>query len=330
MARHENRAVPSLWSRVATDRRLFYLVPVVALFIPLIANPYIQFVVNLMLVYVLVAIGFNIVIGNLGQLAFANTAFFGIGAYATGILMVYAGLPFWVALIPGGIAGALAGFLASVTALRGIRLYYLAIITLAFGELMRWIYIHADTVTRGTDGLPIPLATVFGFALDSEIKKFYVFLIIVVLVVKGTANLLRSRVGRAIMAIKDNELATASLGIPTAQYIVLAFIWSGFVVGIAGGMFAVLIGRVVPESFGLIELIVHFAMVMVGGLGSLAGSVLGAITLTALPEYFRSFPGLEEMFFGVLLVLVLLFRPKGLASFLAQYMPIFRERFYRE
>lgn len=327
---HDAKAALSLWARLARDRRLFYLAPVLALFVPLVANPYIQFVVNLMLVYVLVTVGFNIVIGNLGQLAFANTALFGIGAYATGIGMVYAGLPFWLALLPGCIAGALAGFLASVTALRGIRLYYLAIITLAFGELMRWIYIHADTVTKGTDGLPIPMATVFGFPLDSEVKKFYVFLIIVVLVVKGTSNLLRSRVGRAIVAIKDNELATASLGIPTARYIVLAFVWSGAVVGIAGGMFAVLIGRVVPESFGLIELILHFAMVMVGGLGSLAGSVLGAVTLTALPEYFRSFPGLEEMFFGVLLVLILLFRPRGLASFLAQYLPIFRERLYRE
>lgn len=312
------------------DRRLFYLVPVLALLVPLFTNPYTQFVVNLMLVYVLVAVGFNIVIGNLGQLAFANTAFFGIGAYATAIAMVYGGWPFAIALISGGVAGALAGLLASATALRGIRLYYLAIITLAFGELMRWIYIHAETITRGTDGLPVPAASMLGLALDSEISKFYVFLAIVTLVVKGTSNLLRSRIGRAIVAIKDNEFATASLGIPTARYIVLAFIWSGFVVGIAGGMLAVLIGRVHPESFGLIELILHFAMVMVGGLGSLAGSVIGAITLTALPEYFRTFPGLEEMFFGVLLVLVLLFRPKGLVSFLARRMPIFRERLYRE
>jgi branched-chain amino acid transport system permease protein len=277
----------SLPVRLAADTRLFYLLPVLALFVPLFTNPYTQFVVNLMLIYVLVAVGFNIVIGNLGQLAFANTAFFGIGAYATGLLMADAGLPFWAALIPGGAMGALAGFLASVTALRGIRIYYLAIVTLAFGELMRWVYIHAEGITRGTDGLPVPMPTVFGMSLDTEVKKFYVFLAI-------------------------------------------AFVWSGFVVGIAGGMFAILIGRVVPDSFGLIELIFHFAMVMVGGFGSLSGSVLGAIVLTAVPEYFRSFPGLEEMFFGVLLVLVLMFLPKGLASFFARYLPMFRQRFYRK
>jgi branched-chain amino acid transport system permease protein len=320
----------SLVDRLAADPRAFYFVPILALFIPLFTNPYTQFVINLMLVYVLVAVGFNIVIGNLGQLAFTSTTFFGIGAYATGILMARVGLPFWIALVAGAAVAGFAGFLASITALRGIRLYYLAIITLAFGELMRWVYIHAETITQGTDGLPIPAVTSFGFPLDSEIKRFYLFLAIVALVVKGTSNLLRSRIGRAVVAIKDNESATASLGIPTAHYIVLAFVWSGFVVGVAGGMFALLIGRVVPESFGLTELIFDFAMVMVGGFGSLAGSVLGAITLTALPEILRSFPGLEEMLFGMLLVLVLLVRPKGLASLLAAYLPIFRPRFYRE
>jgi len=312
------------------DRRLLWIFPAAACFIPLAANPYTQFVVNLMLVYVLVTVGFNIVIGNLGQLAFANTAFFGIGAYATGIALVYWKLPYVVALAFGGIAGAAAGFLASVTALRGIRLYYLAIITLAFGELMRWVYLHWTSVTRGSDGLQIPPVDVFGIALDSETRKFYFLLVVVTLVVVATSNLLRSRVGRAFMAIKDNELATASLGIATARYIVFAFAWSGFVVGIGGGLFAALLGRLLPESFGLIELIVQFAMVVAGGTASLAGSVLGAVALTALPEYFRTFPGLAEMFFGVLLILMLLFQPRGVVAWLARHLPLFRERYYRE
>jgi branched-chain amino acid transport system permease protein len=320
----------SLALRLAAGPTAFYLVPILALFVPLFTNPYTQFIVNLMLVYVLVTVGFNIVIGNLGQLAFTSTTCFGIGAYAVGILMAQVNLPFWIGLIGAGAIGGIAGFLASVTALRGIRSYYLAIITLAFGELMRWVYIHADTITHGTDGLPLPEVTLFALPINSEMKRYYLFLAIVVIVVKGTSNLLRSRIGRALAAIKDNELATASLGISTAHYIVLAFVWSGAVMGIAGGMFAVLIGRVVPQSFDLTELIFHFAMVMVGGFGSLAGSVLGAMTLTAVPEFFRSLPGLEEMLFGVLLVVILLFRPKGLASLLGGFLPIFRERFYRE
>lgn len=323
----DNSTPHSSWAR---RRRVFYLAPLVAATIPLFANEYLQFMASMILVYVLVTVGFNLVIGNLGQLAFANTAFFGIGAYTTAIMMTHLALPYGVALVAAALAGAAGGLLASITALRGIRLYYLAIITLAFGELMRWVYIHAEPVTMGTDGLLMPKPYLFSIPLHSESVKFYVFLGIVVLVVKATSNLLRSRVGRAIISIRDNELATASLGISPAHYIVLAFVWSGTIVGIAGAMFAALTERVFPESFGLTEVIVHFAMVLVGGTGSLIGSVIGGVTLTALPEYFRRFPGMEELFFGAVIVAVLLFLPKGLASLLARLSPIFQERFYRD
>ncbi len=311
-------------------RRIYYLVPVGALGIPFVANEYLLWVVNAILVYIPVTVGFNIIIGNLGQLAFVSTAFFGIGAYTTAILMVYAGVPYVLAIVASAIAGGIAGFLASVTALRGIRLYYLAIITLAFGELMRWVYLHGDKVTKGSDGLMIPQPSFFGIPFDSEVPKFYVFLLLSVLVVKATSNLMRSRIGRAIVAIRDNEASTASLGIHTARYIVLAFVWSGAVVGIAGAMYAALIERVFPESFGLTEVIVHFGMVLVGGTGSIVGSVLGAITLTALPEYFRQFPGMDELLFGIIIVLVLLFLPKGLVSLLCRISPAFNERYYRD
>ena len=311
-------------------QKIYYLVPVLALVIPFVANEYLLWVVNAMLVYVLVTTGFNIIIGNLGQLAFANTAFFGIGAYTTAILMVYAGVPYALAIVAAAITGGIAGFLASVTALRGIRLYYLAIITLSFGELMRWVYLHGDKVTHGSDGLLMPQPSFFWIPLDSEVPKFYVFLLITVLVVKATSNLMRSKIGRAIVSIRDNEASTASLGIHTARYIVLAFVWSGAVVGIAGAMFAALTERVFPESFGLTEVIVHFGMVLVGGTGSIVGSVLGAITLTALPEFFRQFPGMDELFFGIVIVLVLLFLPKGLVSLLCRISPAFNQRYYRE
>lgn len=324
-----NRPAQS-WTQWLGGTRVFYAAPLLALAIPLFANPYTQFIVNLMLVYVLVTVGFNLVLGKLGQLAFANTALFGIGAYTAAMLMVHAGWPFWAAILPAGLAGSAAGFLASVTALRGIRNYYLAIVTLAFGELLRWSYIHGEAATGGTDGLAVRRADFFGIVLDSETARFYVFLLIVTVIVKGVSNLLHSKIGRAIVAIRDNELATASLAIPTGRYIVLAFTLSGFVVGIAGSLFAVLVGQVIPESFGLIELILHFAMVLVGGLGSLFGSVLGAIALTALPEFFRPFPGLYEMFFGGLLIVFLLIQPRGLSALCARRWPALRDRYFRE
>lgn len=321
--------VPSILS-MTRWRRVYYLIPVVALVIPFFANEYLLWVVNAILVYILVTVGFNLIIGNLGQLAFVSTAFFGIGSYTTAILMVYFGVPYVLAILASAVVGGIAGFLTSVTALRGIRLYYLAIITLAFGELMRWVYLHGDRVTDGSDGLLMPSASFFWIPLDSESPKFYVFLLLTVIVVKATSNLMRSKIGRAIVAIRENESATASLGIHTARYIVLAFVWSGSVVGIAGAMFAVLTERVLPESFGLTEVIIHFGMVLVGGTGSIVGSVLGAITLTALPEYFRQFPGMDELFFGIVIVLILLFLPKGLVSLLYRISPVFHERYYRD
>src|SRR6056297_1898529 len=271
---------------------LFWAVPLLLLLLPLTANTYVQFIANSIVIFALVALGFNFVIGNLGQLAFANTALFGLGAYGSAILVNTLGLP-WILSIPlAGLAGAAGGFLASAAALRGIRLYYLAIITLAFGELMRWLYVHGKSVSGGTDGMSLPAQSIFGVSLIGDHATFYVFLAVAVLLFKATLNLLRSRVGRSIMAVRENEVATASLGIPTARIIVFA------------------------ESFGMLHLIVSFAMVLVGGLGSVIGAVLGAATLTILPEYLRSFPGMEELFFGLIVIGVLLVLPDGLASLL--------------
>lgn len=312
------------------DRRIFWLVPLAVLPLPLLLNPYQQYVLNLMLVYVPVGIGFNVVVGNLGLLAFSNVAFFGIGAYTSGILMLHLGVPWWATVLPAGVLGGIAGVAASVPALRGVRLFYLAIMTLAFGELMRWVYIRWEKVTGGSFGMAVPPADVFGLVLESDRQKFYVFLVLVLLTIVASDRLLRSRFGRAFLSIKGNEIAAAAMGIPTDRYIVLGFAWGGFSVGIGGAMYAALVGHLTPTSFDLTELILQFAIIMVGGLGSLVGSVLGAVVITATPEMFSSFPGFQELVFGVLIVIVILFRPRGLASLLAKAHPIFIDRHYRD
>jgi branched-chain amino acid transport system permease protein len=317
-------------TRAASGRWKLLLLPVLALPVPFLVNEYVQYVLNLILVYVLAGVGFNIVIGNLGQLAFANVALLGLGAYTSGILVVHAGWPWWATVLPAGLVGTLAGALASLPALRRIRLFYLAIMTMAFGELMRWIYIRAEPLTNGSMGLAVPPPVLFGLRLSSDRGKFYVFLALATLVVVLTSSLLRSRFGRAFMAIRDNELAAAAMGIATDRYFVLAFAWSGFVVGVGGAMYTALVGHVTPEAFNLLELILHFAVVMVGGLASLTGSVIGAIVLTTTPELFRSFPGVQELVLSLLIIGVLLFLPRGLVSLLAARLPLFRERYYRE
>ena len=324
-ARAPRRGAP----RDRVGRRLFWLVPLLLLPVPIWLNPYQQYVLNLMLVYVPVGIGFNVVVGNLGLLAFSNVAFFGIGAYASGILMLHLGLSWWATVLPAGILGGIAGAAASVPALRGVRLFYLAIMTLAFGELMRWVYIRWEKVTGGSFGMAVPPADVLGFALETDRQKFYPFLVLALLLTIATDRLLRSRFGRAFLSIKSNETAAAAMGIPTDRTIVLGFVWGGFCVGIGGAMYAALVGHLTPTSFDLTELILHFAIIMVGGLGSLVGSVLGAVVITAAPELFSNFPGFQELVFGLLIVIVILFLPRGLASLLAKAHPIFVDRHYR-
>jgi branched-chain amino acid transport system permease protein len=309
-------------------RAVFWLLPAVLLLLPPLLNDYTQYVVNLTLVYVLVGVGFNVVIGNLGQLAFANAAFFGIGAYATGILLHHYHAPLLLSIVAGGIAGGLAGALVCLPALRGIRSFYLAIITLAFGELMRWIYVNAEAWTLGSMGLHVPRPVLFGWVLTTEKHKFYLFLIVVTLLVAATANLLRSRIGRGFMAIRDNELAAASMGIPTARYMVLAFAWSGFVIG--GALYAILVRQVSPDAFTLLELILHFGIVIVGGLTRLAGSILGAVALTMAPELLRDLPGYEELLIACLMILILLFLPGGLVTLFDRLTPLLRQRYYRD
>ncbi len=296
--------------------------------LPLVVNDYLQFVANTMLVYCLVAVGLNVVLGYLGQLAFANAAFFGIGAYAAGLSMVHFGLSFLWATIIGAACGGLAGCLVGLPALR-VRGYYLAIITLAFGELMRWLYVHNDPVTFGSGGFNMPQIAVFGVPVD-ERGKYYVFLAAVLIGVGATSLLLRSRFGRAFVAVRNNELAALSLGINVNRSKVIAFAWSGLITGLAGALYAALNGRVSPDTFGISQMLMHFAIVMIGGLGSMAGSIIGAVLLTGMPELLRNFPGLEEIVFSLLLIIVLFLMPKGISGFLAGRLPILRERLYRE
>jgi branched-chain amino acid transport system permease protein len=296
--------------------------------LPAATNDYVQYVVDLILVYGLAALGFNILLGYLGQLAFANMAFFGLGAYALGISMERYGAPLWLGLPAAALCGALAGLVVGLPALR-LRGYYLAIVTLAFGELLRWGYIHGDAWTHGSSGLGVPPYTLPFAQLGHSTQIYYVILAVVALMTWLTLNLLQSRIGRSWVAVRENEFAAESLGFSATHCKVAAFVWSGLLTGVAGGLFAALIGRIAPDAFGLGQLLLQFAIVMVGGLGSVLGSLLGAVLLTAAPEVLRNFPGAEEIVFSLLLIGVLLFMPHGLAGWIAQRRPAWRERLYR-
>jgi branched-chain amino acid transport system permease protein len=292
---------------------------------PKLANGYVVYILALMCINVLMASGFNFVIGFLGQLVFANTAFFGIGAYSYGIIMVHTGLPFPVAFLGACIAGGVAGLIVGLPALR-LTGFQLAIVTLAFNELMRWVYLHSGSVGGGASGMELPDARLFGLDLDTDRSKYVLILAVTIIAIWMVRNIARSTVGRAIVSVGANELAAAALTVPPVHYKITAFALSGFFTGIAGALFALLLGRVAPESFNLNQLLLGFAMVMVGGMGTVAGPVLGAILLTAVPEFLRNIAGAEEILYSFLLIGLLLFMPSGLFGGLCALVPGLRER----
>jgi branched-chain amino acid transport system permease protein len=292
---------------------------------PKLANGYVVYILAMACINVLMATGFNFVIGFLGQLVFANTAFFGIGAYCYGIVMVHTGLPFPVALLAACIAGGIAGLIVGLPALR-LTGFQLAIVTLAFNELMHWVYLHSGSVGGGASGMELPDAQFLGLELVADRSKYLFILIITIIAVWMVRNIARSTVGRAIVSVGSGELAAAALSIPPVRYKITAFALSGFFTAMGGALFALLLGRVAPESFSLNQLLLGFAMVMVGGMGTVAGPVLGAILLTAAPEFLRNIAGAEEILYSFLLIGLLLFMPSGLFGGLCALLPGLRER----
>lgn len=313
----------------ATTKRFTLVVGALALVVlfaaPKLANGYVVYILAMACINVLMATGFNFVIGFLGQLVFANTAFFGIGAYSYGIIMVHTGLPFPVAFLAACIVGGIAGLIVGLPALR-LTGFQLAIVTLAFNELMHWVYLHSGSVGGGASGLEMPDAQFLGLELVTDRSKYLFILIITVIAIWMVRNIARSTVGRAIVSVGSGELAAAALSIPPVRYKITAFALSGFFTAMGGALFALLLGRVAPESFSLNQLLLGFAMVMIGGMGTVAGPVLGAILLTAAPEFLRNIAGAEEILYSFLLIGLLLFMPSGLFGGLCALLPSLRER----
>ncbi len=283
--------------------------------LPWLANPYILYVSTLGLIYAILAVGLNLLLGYAGQFAFANAALFGIGAYATGLLQVKLGWSFWLAILGAALFTTAAGVLVALPALRLSGLY-LALTTLAFAQLTQWILFHWDTVTFGAGGFKIPPLDFRPLPVTNAQGVYYLSLIVAGLLIAVAWNTVRSGIGRAFVAIRDSEVAAEALAIDLARYKTMAFAMSALYAGLAGGLFSAALNFVAPEGFDLFQMVVHFSMAVVGGLGSVWGSILGAGLLIGLQEVLRAFKGAQELAFGLLLMLCIIFLPDGLISLL--------------
>jgi branched-chain amino acid transport system permease protein len=297
------------------------------LVLPAFANQYTLFVGNLMLLYIILASGLNILVGFAGQLAFANAAIYGIGAYGTALLQVHLGWSFWIAAPVGAVLAMVIGTLLAFPALR-VSGIFLALATLAFAQATQWVLWHWEAVTFGAGGFRVPAPNFGWIPIKHDYGIYFVSWAVTVLLLLATWRIMRSRVGRAFVAMRDGEIAAQSLGIDLLTYKATAFALSSFYAGAAGALYSALLGFVSPEAFDLFQMVTHKAMIVVGGLGSVVGSVLGASLLVYVMELLREFKSTQEIVFGAVLVAFMVFQPHGLVVFLKRWLPGWEEPFH--
>ena len=299
--------------REAFDSKIGLLaIVVILLILPWLLGSFYLYTLSLILVNVIIATGLNLLTGNAGQVSLCSSTFMAIGAYSAMVLNLKFGLTYWLALPLAGLIAAALGFGLGVPALR-LRGYYLALATLAFLEIIQIVIQEASTLTGGVRGLLAPRPTFAGFKLNDQ-SFYYFILVITFLMIYIARNLLNSPLGRAFNAIRNSEAAAQALGISLAQVKVIAFTISAFYAGLAGGLYAPLVGFVDPVEFGLWTSIFHLTMIIVGGLGSLMGSVVGAVVITGLPEWLRGLKEYRDLASGAILLCFLIFMPTGIAG----------------
>ena len=307
---------------------VYGLVIAALLAVPLLTNGYTQYIVNLVTVYVVLGVGLNILLGYAGQFAFANAAFMGIGAYTTAILSSHFGMPFWICIPAAGIVTALIGSLCAVPAMRMASIY-LALVTFAFAELMVWVFINWKGVTNGSNGIGVGAPDLFGYVLRGDKRLYYLLLPSCLAMLWLASRILKSYIGRSFVIIRESEIVARCNGINVGRTKMIAFALSALFGGVGGALFAYTVGLVLPQSFGLFQLIIHIAIVVLGGMASLAGAVIGAVLLTTLPEILRDFQSLQEVMFGTALVVVAIFMPRGIAGALTRLGLLPREMLVR-
>ena len=300
---------------------------VLLLFVPLFTNNYLQYVINMIFIYILLVFGLNIILGYCGQFAFCQAAFYGIGAYATGFFVTKAGLPYWVCLPIGGLFGALAGFLLSFPA-RRLEKYWLAIITMSFTEIMVWVFDHWTAVTDGVNGMIVHRPSLFGYAIHSDHQVYYVNLIVCVIMMYAGWRIIQSKIGRSFVAVREGPLVAQCFGVDPQGTKILAYVLCGMYGGVAGALLVLNLEIIVPTAFNNAQGGILFAMIMIGGLGTFFGSILGAALLIVLPEILRESMAYQEMAYGFLLLLILIFLPRGLAGLAGRIPGLPRETFF--
>ncbi len=288
------------------------IIVVLLVLLPLLLNDYYRDIMTLTCMYIVLALGLNIVVGQTGLLNLGYVAFYAMGAYTYAILSTTFGLSFWPGLGVGALAAAAFAALLGMPTLR-LRGDYFAIVTLGLGEITRIVLNNWDSVTGGPNGISkIGRPVLAGRVLNTTLDFYYLILFLAAITVFAMHRLTESRIGRAWIAIREDETAAEAMGINTFRLKLLAFVLGSAWAGMTGVFFAAKMAFVSPESFTFFESVLILCMVVLGGMGSIPGIILGAFLLITLPEIFRGFQDYRMLAFGMALLLMMVFRPQGL------------------
>lgn len=294
--------------------------------VPQFLDSYLLYVLNLILIAVIGAVGLNILTGFTGLISLGQGAFMGVGAYTAGYLSLNYAVPFYIAIPVAGLVTAVCGAFFGIPSLR-LKGLYLSIATLAAQFILEFFFIRAESITGGTEGLSIEYAHIGDFSIDDDFKFYYLVLPICILLVTIAKNAMRTKTGRAFLSIRDNYIAAEAMGINLFQYKLTSFAISSFYAGVAGALWAYYTTIITPENFTIGVSIQYLSMIIIGGLGSILGSIFGAVFIVILPEvlqhlvefaagYYEPLSGMtgsiKEAVFGLVIILFLMFEPEGI------------------
>ena len=309
-------------------RRLLAVFLAVLLVVPSFATGYWLDVLNRILIAVIAATGLNILTGFTGQISLGNAAFLAVGAYSTAFFAGRLGLPFPLVIPLAGLLTAMVGMIFGVPSLR-LKGRYLAVATLAAHFVIEFTITHWQSMTGGVNGASIPAAKLGPLELDGDRALYYLVLGLTALLLFFAKNLFRTKIGKAFVAIRDQDISAEIMGVQVFRHKILSFGVSSFYVGVAGSLLGYQARIISPENFPITVAIDYLGMIIIGGMGSILGSIFGAVFITLLPELLRlavgplsaSFPQLTALFsslkmgvFGLTIVLFLLFEPDGMAA----------------
>jgi branched-chain amino acid transport system permease protein len=279
-----------------------------------VTNPYYLNVLNVLALNALVVTGLNLLIGYAGQISLGHAAFYGLGAYISSILTGSYGWPPWPTLVFAALAVALVALVLGIPTLR-LKGNYLVMATLGFNLIVNILTNQLDSLTGGPSGYTgVPPLTVFGVTMDTDLKFYILAWSLVILGLLLARNLVHSRVGRALRSLHGSEVAAEAVGVPTETYKVKVFVLSAVYASVAGSLYAHYYGIVTPKTFDIFHSVEVVTMTIVGGMGSLWGGLLGAAFLTPLPQVLHFFEEYKDLFYGGILMLILIFVPRGITS----------------